>query len=91
MRECVRVAGGVVCTSGVRRPRPEPRWRYEIRLVDHARRVYVYATSHWKFFDAVLTADVGHFDGTANDFVVWDRIEKRVLYDTRLGDPIGDE
>jgi hypothetical protein len=56
--------------------------RFQVRLVDVERRTYRRAAEASRYHDACLTADAAR-DLYGGDWIVWDRDEERVLYDSR--------
>lgn len=58
------------------------RERFEIRRVDHERRAYVYVSDDRRFHDACIGADLA-VALYGYDVVIWDRHEKRLVYDSR--------
>ena len=60
---------------------PHLRDRFEVRGVDEDRRRLFYMADARRYWDAVLTADLArHWYG--HHVVVWDSVERRVLYDS---------
>lgn len=59
-----------------------PGFRFEVRFVDVERRVYSRVDDHPQYAVACLAADAW-VRATGADFVVWDRDERRALYDSR--------
>ncbi len=63
----------------------EQRYRYHLRKVDDVKRTYRFIHDLRTYSEACLYADVGlaMMRGTMH-FVVWDSVERKILYDSRL-------
>lgn len=67
-------------------PRSIPRnWRFpfEVRRVDRMRRRYILVDTVYGYHDACIVADAACCY-TKEHHIVWDTLEERVLYDSRL-------
>lgn len=61
--------------------------RFEVRLVDIAERKYIYLSSDRTFHDACIQADYARTE-IGGDFVVIDRPQRRIVYDSRRLAPL---
>lgn len=59
--------------------------RFEVRLVDAQRCAYVRVSELFSLYhDACLMADAAGLRSPGADFIVWDTVEDRIVYDSRL-------
>lgn len=61
----------------------EQRYRFELRNVDERERRYKYLNDLRTYSEACLYADVARHMMPDVHFVVWDNVERRILYDSR--------
>lgn len=78
---CSRGKGCLVISDRARDPAPVE--RFEVRWVDTTNRQYIYVSSDRTFHDACIQADFARVE-IGGDFVVIDRTQRRIVYDSRL-------
>lgn len=61
----------------------EQRYRWELRRVDTVKRCYTFVHDLRTYSEACLYADVA-VRQLGGDFIVWDGVELRPIYDSRL-------